>query len=105
MSEEIKIVEDMQKVLEQMRLDDIEDNSDSEFELFSCSCCGLDKPKAGSVMYSMELVFCNDCALLSEIALATKKITAISDFLQLMEDKKLENLCTYINKEQSRLNN
>ena len=105
MSEEIKIIEDMQKVMEQMRLDDIEEDPDSAIELFSCSCCGLDKPKAGSVMYSMELVFCNDCALLSEISFASKKINHISEFLELMEDKKLENLCNYINKEQSRLNN
>ena len=105
MSEEIKIIEDMQKVMEQMRLDDIEEDSDSAIELFSCSCCGLDKPKAGSIMYSMELVFCNDCALLAEISFASKKIADISEFLELMEDKKLENLCNYINKEQSRLNN
>lgn len=105
MSEEIKIVEDMQKVMEQMRLDDIEDNPASEHELFSCSCCGLDKPTAGSIMYSMDIIFCNDCALLSEIAFATKRISNISEFLNLMEDKKLENLCEYINKEQSRLNN
>lgn len=105
MSDEINIVEDMQKVMEQMRLDDIEDNPDSETELFSCSCCGLDKPKAGSIMYSMELIFCNDCALLSEVAFAMKKISDIADFLKLMEDKKLENLCDYVRIEQSRLNN
>lgn len=105
MLENIKIVEDMQQVLEQMRLDDIEDNPDSEFELFSCSCCGEDKPKAGSIMYSMDIILCNDCSLLSEIAFATKKISDISEFMNQMEDKKLENLCKYIKKEQSRLNN
>lgn len=105
MSEEIKIVEDMQKVMNQMRLDDIADNPDTETELFSCSCCGLDKPSAGSIMYSMDIIFCNDCALLSEVAFAMNKITNISDFLKLMEDKKLENLCDYVRIEQSRLNN
>jgi len=105
MSEEMKIVQDMQEVMEQMRLDDIEDNPASETELFSCSCCGLEKPTAGSIMYTMDLIFCNDCALLSEVAFAMKKITDISDFLKLMEDKKLENLCDYVRIEQSRLNN
>lgn len=105
MPENIKIIEDMQQVLQQMRLDDIEDNPDSEFELFSCSCCGEDKPKAGSIMYSMDIILCNDCALLSEIAFAIKKITDISEFMEQMEDKKLANLCEYIKKEQSRLNN
>ena len=103
--EDIKIIEDMQKVLEQMRLDDINENPDSEFELFSCSCCGEDKPKAGSIMYSMDIILCNDCSLLSEIAFSTKKIKNISEFLKQMEDKKLENLCNYVKTEQSRLNN
>lgn len=105
MQEEMGIIEDMQNVMAQMRLDDIEDDPNSETELFSCSCCGLDKPKAGSIMYSMELIFCNDCSLLSEVAFAMKKITDISEFLKLMEDKKLENLCDYISLEQCRLNN
>lgn len=105
MPENMKIIEDMQQVLEQMRLDDIEDNPDSEFELFSCSCCGEDKPKAGSIMYTMDIILCNDCALLSEIAFSMKKISDISEFMEQMEDKKLANLCEYIKKEQSRLNN
>jgi hypothetical protein len=105
MTDELNIVEDMQQVMAQMRLDDIEDDPNSEFELFSCSCCGLDKPKAGSIMYTMDIIFCNDCALLSEIAFATKKISDITDFMAQMEDKKLENLCEYVKQEQSRLNN
>lgn len=100
-----KLIEDMQQVLEQMRLDDIEDNPDSEFELFSCSCCGLDKPKAGSIMYSMDIILCNDCSLLSEIAFALKRISDISEFMEQTEDKKLLNLCEYVKQEQSRLNN
>lgn len=105
MFENIKVIEDMQQVLEQMRLDDIEDNPDSEFELFPCSCCGEDKPKAGSIMYSMDIILCNDCSLLSEIAFSMNKISDIFEFMKQMEDKKLENLCEYIKKEQSRLNN
>jgi hypothetical protein len=56
-------------------------------------------------MYSMDLIFCNDCALLSEVAFAMNKISDISEFLTLMEGKKLEKLCDYVRIEQSRLNN
>jgi len=105
MTDEIKIIEEMQKVMEQMKLDDIEENPSCEHELFSCSCCGLDKPHAGSVMYTMDIIFCNDCALMSETAFALKKISNISEFMAMSEDKKLENLCDYIKKEQSRINN
>lgn len=105
MQDKVKIIEDMQNVMAQMRLNDIEDDSNSEFDLFSCSCCGLDKPKAGSIMYSMDIIFCNDCALLSEIAFSMKKIENISQFMAQMEDEKLENLCEYIKQEETRPNN
>lgn len=105
MSDDLKIIEDMQKVMEQMRIDDIEENAASENEIFTCSCCGNDKPKAGSVMYSMEITLCNDCALLAEIGFALKKFENIDELLNSMEDKKLENLCEYIKQQQSRLNN
>lgn len=105
MSEELKIVEDMQKVVNQMRLDDIEENPQSENELFTCSCCGKDKPKAGSLMYTMETILCNDCALIAEIGFALKKIETIDDLIISMEDKKLENLCEYVKQQENRLNN
>lgn len=105
MSNDLKIIEDMQKVIEQMRLDDIEENPDSQSEVFTCSCCGEDKPKAGSIMYSMEIILCNECALLAEIGFALKRIDSIDDLMNSMEDKKLENLCEYIKQQQSRLNN
>lgn len=105
MTNQVEIVKDMQKVLEQMRLDDIADNPATETELFSCACCGEDKPHAGSIMYTMDITLCNDCALLAEISFAMKKIADISEFMAQMEDKKLENLCEYVKKEQSRLNN
>lgn len=105
MSDDLKVIEDMQNVVAQMRLDDIEDDPNSATELFSCSCCAQDKPKAGSVMYSMDIILCNDCALVAEIGFALKKISSVDELLASMEDKKLENLCEYINQQQSRLNN
>lgn len=103
--DELKIIQDMQKVMEQMRQDDIEENPDSENELFSCSCCSMDKPKAGSVMYSMDTILCNDCALLAETAFALNKIKNIDEFMANTEDKRLENLCEYIKQEKNRINN
>ena len=50
-SEELKIIEDMQAVVAQMKADDIEENPDCEFEIFDCQCCGEAKPLAGSVVY------------------------------------------------------
>ena len=35
-----EIIEEMQQVAEQMRLDDIEENPDIENEFFDCDCCG-----------------------------------------------------------------
>ena len=102
---ELEIIEDTQALLEQMRLDDIEENPSSEVELFECSCCESDKPKAGSMMYSLDLIFCNECALLSEIAFALGKITDINEFLDQMEDTKLADLCEYIKQQDNRLNN
>ena len=36
--EELKIIEDMQAVVAQMKQDDIEENPDCEFETFDCQC-------------------------------------------------------------------
>lgn len=99
--DEIKIIQDMQKVMDQMKQDDIEENPNSEYELFSCSCCSMDKPKAGSIMYTMNTILCNDCALLAEIAFALNKIKNIDEFMAQTEDKRLINLCEYL-KEQNK---
>ena len=103
--DELKIIQDMQQVMEQMKQDDIEENPASEYELFSCSCCSLDKPKAGSIMYSMDIILCNDCALLAETDFALNKIKDINEFMENTEDKRLANLCEYIKQEKSRENN
>ena len=104
MEEEIKIIEDMQAVVEQMRLDDIEENPDCEFELFECQCCGEEKPYAGSVVYE-GIRLCNDCVLYAETGFALQKISTIEDLIKNMEDKKLEAQCNFIKQDVIEHNN
>ena len=99
--DEKEIIRQMQGVAAQMRLDDIEENPESEFELFSCDCCAKEAPLAGSIEYSGRRL-CNDCVLLAETSFALKKIKTIDEFMEAMEDKRLEELCKYI-KEQEKL--
>ena len=92
---ELEIVEEMQLVVEQMRLDDIEENPDTEFDMFECDCCSKTKPLAGSVQYK-QYRLCNDCVLLAETGFALNKIKEIEDLMQAMEDTRLQELCDYI---------
>ncbi len=103
-SEELKIIEDMQAVVAQMKADDIEENPDCEFEIFDCQCCGEAKPLAGSVVYD-GIRLCNDCVLLAETGFALKKIKNIQDLITNMEDKKLEAQCNFLRQEQAGQNN
>ena len=57
------IIQDMQEVVCQMKIDDIEENPESEFEMFDCSCCAKTACLAGSIQYS-KYRLCNDCVLL-----------------------------------------
>lgn len=102
--EELKIIEDMQAVVEQMKLDDIEDNPDSEFEMFECECCAEEKPYAGSVVYDGIRV-CNDCVLYAETGFALGKIQSINDLMKNMEDKRLEAQCRFIKQDEIEHNN
>ncbi len=104
MESQQKIIEEMQKVVEQMRIDDIEDNPDSEIETFACDCCGLEKPLAGSIEYSGYRL-CNDCVLLAETGFALQKIKNIQELIDAMEDKRLAGLCDIIKEEEKRKNN
>ena len=52
MSNQEEIIKDMQAVIHQMKIDDIEDNPDSEFEMFDCSACATTSMLAGSIQYS-----------------------------------------------------
>ena len=49
MKSEKEIAEEMAQVVEQMRIDDIEDNPDIIDETFACDCCGEEKCLAGSI--------------------------------------------------------
>jgi len=99
--DEKAIIQDMQKIAQQMRIDDIEENPESEFELFSCDCCAKEAPLAGSIEYSGRRL-CNDCVLLAESAFALKKIKNIEEFIKAMEDKRLEELCRYVKEQESK---
>lgn len=99
-----EIISEMQQVVEQMRLDDIEDNPDTEFEEFECDCCGKIKTLAGSIEYGGYRL-CNDCVLLAETGFALNKISDIQDLIDAMEDTRLEGLCNIIKEEESKANN
>lgn len=93
-----KIVKDMQEVIYQMKLDDIEENPDSEFELFTCSSCAKDVPLAGSIQYS-KYRLCNDCVLMYELALKLGKIKNIEEFMAQTEDLRLQEMVDFIKKD------
>ena len=99
-----KIAEEMQAVVEQMRIDDIEDNPDIENEFFICDCCGENKCAAGSIEYNGYRL-CNDCVLLAETGFALGKIKNTEELIEYIEDKHLEELCKYIKQEEKRKSN
>lgn len=96
-----EIIEEMQAVVEQMRLDDIEDNPDILDEYFECDCCGQSKCLAGSIEYDGYRL-CNDCVLLAETGFALGKFSQIQKLVDAMEDKRLEGLCDFIKEEEKR---
>ena len=99
-----EVVKEMQLVVEQMRLDDIEENPDSENEYFTCHACGEDKQLAGSVQYG-KYRLCNDCVLLAEVGFELHQIKDIQELIDAMEDKRLISDCEFIKSEESRMNN
>ena len=99
-----EVIAEMQLVVEQMRLDDIEENPDSENEYFTCHACGAEKPLAGSVQYGAYRL-CNDCVLLAEVGFELGQIKQIEELIDAMEDKRLEADCEFIKQEEQRLNN
>ena len=103
MKDKAKVVQEMQAVVEQMRLDDIEENPDIINEFFDCDCCGKSQCLAGSVQYG-DYRLCNDCVLYAEIGFEMKTFDSIEKLIIAMEDKKLEELCEFIKKD-SNLNN
>ncbi len=103
MTDKSKVVEEMQAVVEQMRLDDIEENPDIVNEFFDCDCCGKYQCLAGSVQYG-DYRLCNDCVLFAEIGFELKKFKTIDDLVIAMEDKRLEEMCEFIKNDSSPLN-
>ena len=99
-----EIIEEMQLVVEQMKLDDIEENPDSEYEYFTCNACGGTKPLAGSVQYD-KYRLCNDCVLLAEVGFELKQIKNIEELIDAMEDKRLEADCEFLKNEEKRMQN
>lgn len=104
MKEEIKVIEEMQAVVEQMRLDDIEENPDIENDFFDCFCCGQYKCLAGSIQYG-DYRLCNDCVLMAEIGFELKRFKTIDDLIKAMEDKRLEEICSFIKENNEKVNN
>lgn len=104
MNEQEQIIADMQQVVEQMFKDDVEENPDSLNEYFDCSACGKNAPLAGSVQYG-KYRLCNSCVLLAETGFALKKFNNIQALIDAMEDKRLEELCDFIKKNEAKGNN
>lgn len=104
MKEKSKVVEEMQLVVEQMRLDDIEENPDIINDFFDCGCCGQYKCLAGSVQYG-DYRLCNDCVLFAEIGFELKKFKSIDDLVKAMEDRRLEEICEFIKHDTGQNNN
>lgn len=99
--EQIKIIEEMQKVAEQMRLDDIEEDPALAEEIFECSCCGKSQPLAGSIQYG-KYRFCNNCVILAETGFALGKFKNADELIKAMEDSRLEELCNYIKSQEKK---
>ena len=99
-----EIVKEMQLVVEQMRLDDIEENPDCEFDFFQCDACGETKPLAGSMLYGHHRL-CNDCVLLAEVGFELGQIKDIHELIDAMEDKRLEADCEFLRQEEKKLQN
>lgn len=99
-----EIIKELQQVVEQMRIDDIEESPESETELFTCGSCAKEAPYAGSVQYG-KYRLCNECVLLAEIGFALDKFENIQDMIDKMEDRRLEEICDFIEQDKKSQNN
>lgn len=104
MKNQNEVVKEMQLVVEQMRLDDIEENPDIVNDFFDCACCGQYKCLAGSIQYG-DYRLCNDCVLFAEIGFELKKFKTVQDLVDAMEDKRLEEVCEFIKNNSRKENN
>lgn len=101
---QLKIIEDMQAVVEQMRLDDLEEDPSLIDEFFDCSCCGKSSSLAGSIQYG-KYRLCNDCVLLAETGFAIGKFKNADELIKAMEDTRLEEMCEFIKQQEIRETN
>lgn len=99
-----EIIKEMQLVVEQMKIDDLEERPELAEEFFDCQCCGKYKSLAGSIKYD-EYRLCNDCVLLAEIGFALKKFDSVKDLIKVMEENRLEEMCKFINQDKKSLEN
>lgn len=102
--EQLKIVKEMQEVVEQMRLDDLESDPKLAQCFFSCDCCGKNSSLAGSVLYS-NFRLCNDCVLKAEIGFALNKFSSIENLIDAMEDLRLKEICDFIKQNEKQQKN
>ena len=100
----VEIIESLQKAVEQMKIDDIEESPEAAHETFQCQCCGEEKILAGSVAYN-EYLLCNDCVLIAEIAFTLNKIENIEELIKSMEDKRFETVYNSIFEQNENENN
>ena len=103
-NEQIKIIEEMQQVVTQMKLDDIEEDPNIVKEYFNCDCCGKNQTLAGSIQYG-DYRLCNDCVLKAEIGFALNKFDNIKKLIDAMENNRLEEICQYLKDDKNRNNN
>ena len=99
-----EIIEEMQLVVAQMKIDDIEDNPDSENEFFQCDACGREACFAGSIQYG-NYRLCNDCVLLAEVGFELKQFDNIEQLIDKMDDKRLEADCEFLRQQELDQNN
>jgi len=102
--EKLKIIEEMQAVVEQMRLDDLEEDPSLADDTFECACCGKTKSPAGSIQYG-KYRLCNDCVLLAETGFAIGKFKNADELIKAMEDTRLEEMCEFIRQEEAKESN
>lgn len=87
----LTIIQETQAMVEQMKIDDLEEQPEEATQEFQCSCCGDIKMLAGSMIYG-NFMYCNDCVLLTETSLALGKVQDPLDMMDVMKDKRFENV-------------
>lgn len=100
----LEIIKSLQKIVDQMKKDDLEESPEQAFELFQCDCCGEQKIMAGSLVYNDKLL-CNDCVLIAEVGFKLNKIKNINELIKSMENKRFENIYNSIFSDEDFSNN